>query len=216
MDRSGSSRHFPGDSDPTGNAVNNAGDVVGESGAPGGWRAVIWKAAEHFKPADLNEAVPRGTPHLGIASGINDAGAIVGYETYEGNTKPGPPWMLSAPLIVNQTTDATEPGTMAAKGVCDVNSRAMGDQCSLNAAIQVENDDPNAPKTIAFAIPGGTTPDIVEKKQMVLHADGVTIDGSTQSGGRVDVSDGGNSSGGGASTVSRARKSTPVSQIPPI
>ena len=64
------------------NAINNAGQVVGESEtASGGSHAVLWQDG---KPQDLG-TLPRG--NSSSASGINNDGQIVGTDTTSGNNR---------------------------------------------------------------------------------------------------------------------------------
>ncbi len=66
-------------------AVNNLGHVVGSSWtAEGGVRAFLWRDGEML---DLRGFLPRATPwSMTAASGINDAGVIVGTGLYQGRS----------------------------------------------------------------------------------------------------------------------------------
>jgi uncharacterized membrane protein len=81
-------------------AVNATGQIVGASqfstrldsslsgnGQVGEERAVIWKD-DALTPTDLNALIPRDSGWmLETATAINDAGQIVGYGTYQGESK---------------------------------------------------------------------------------------------------------------------------------
>jgi probable HAF family extracellular repeat protein len=67
-------------------AINNNGDIVGTSGKNVAVeRAVIW---QNGKIADLNTLIPKNSGWvLQVASGINDAGQVVGTGMYNGNPR---------------------------------------------------------------------------------------------------------------------------------
>jgi probable HAF family extracellular repeat protein len=71
---------LPGDSWSEALSVNKNGQIVGYSAYPNPLRAVLWTTAG---PQDLNKLIPAnsGWNILSLASGINNAGQIVGQGT---------------------------------------------------------------------------------------------------------------------------------------
>lgn len=93
---------------------------------------------------------------------------------------------MTAPLAtftVNETGSANDANPN--DGVCDTDLVAPGDQCTLTAAIQQANASPGA-DAIHFNIPGGGVPTITGPLAGVFES--VTIDGTTQPAGRVELS----------------------------
>ena len=68
---------LPGDTNTIAYAINNRGQVVGQSfGGPEGSRAFVWQNGKSY---DLNSFLPSGSPlYLVFAEGINDRGEITG------------------------------------------------------------------------------------------------------------------------------------------
>ena len=99
-------------------------------------------------------------------------------------------------IVVNTTSDApVDPKALAAsppRCVTDVN--AGKELCSLRAAIQLVNKL-GGKQTIGFDIPGGGVPKVAPASPLPALSASVTIDGTTQSGGWVELS--GASAGGG-------------------
>ena len=99
--------------------VNDAGWVVGYSGGAAGIRATLWQPGSG--PVDLNELVAADDPlraivQLGIATGVNNAGQIVGSGAI---ARQGGGFLLTPVGVV------PEPATwlMLAAGVCLVQIR---------------------------------------------------------------------------------------------
>jgi probable HAF family extracellular repeat protein len=68
-------------------AINGAGEVVGSAQRPDGTsHAVLWEATGE-PPIDLQSLIPAGSPwtSLDVATGINDAGLIVGWGVVNGH-----------------------------------------------------------------------------------------------------------------------------------
>ena len=89
------------------------------------------------------------------------------------------------PLIVNETGDEQDADT--ADGVCDHDLATAGDQCSLRAAIQQANANPEL-DVINFDIPGSGVPSIGPTSTLPVIDQPVIIDATTQPGGaRVEL-----------------------------
>lgn len=87
------------------------------------------------------------------------------------------------PLVVNSTGDA--PAEDPAEG-CDTGAEIDDDpECTLRAAIQTANAGGQGGSTIGFAIPGASLPTIELESALPAITKATTIDGTTQSGGRV-------------------------------
>ncbi|MFN8027788.1 MAG: PKD domain-containing protein [Acidimicrobiia bacterium] len=120
--------------------------------------------------------------------------------TVEGTLK-SDPIDVRADIVVN--TDGDEPLLADAKtgDHCDVDAVADGDQCTLRAAIELAGDrsaaDATRAVTIGFDIPGGGVPVIRPQSPLPAVTGRVTIDGSTQSGGWVEVDGGLQTAGDG-------------------
>ena len=90
-------------------------------------------------------------------------------------------------IVVNSTADDALPSDAAAANVCDVDPNTPGDQCTLRAAIQLANLQ-TAAQSISFAIDGGGVPTIAPATALPTATVPLTIDGTTQSGGWVELS----------------------------
>ena len=91
----------------------------------------------------------------------------------------------SSILVVNSAGDLPE--VTPATADCDTGGLAAGGapECTLRAAIQVANSDPNGPDTIDFAIPG--SPVLTPASALPKITAPVTIDGTSEAGGWVTV-----------------------------
>jgi FG-GAP repeat len=90
-------------------------------------------------------------------------------------------------ITVNSTDDAAETSDALANQICDSDQSTPGNQCTLRAAITLADTMTNEP-TIAFDIPGGGVPDIAPASALPAATASMTIDGSTESGGWVQLS----------------------------
>ena len=76
-------------------AMNNSGTVVGTSAN----HAVVWQNGQIY---DLDNLIPADSGWtLTSATGINDAGDIVGYGTFDGLEAPLPPYPHPRPLLLS-------------------------------------------------------------------------------------------------------------------
>jgi CSLREA domain-containing protein len=98
-------------------------------------------------------------------------------------------------LVVNSTADDPLPPDSATANVCDVDLTTPGNQCTLRAAIQLA-DLRSGAQAIVFDISGGGVPTIAPTSALPAATVPVTIYGTTQSGGWVQLS------GTGAPTAS--------------
>jgi CSLREA domain-containing protein len=108
--------------------------------------------------------------------------------------RPPPP---SPDLIVNSTADTSD--ASAADGFCDVDLVTAENQCTLRAAIQESNarqEGGAGDQTITFNVPGGGVPTIAPQSALPDVKGTVTIDGTTQPGGWVEL----NGANAGATT----------------
>ena len=109
-------------------------------------------------------------------------------------------------IVVNSTADDPLPPDAATANVCDVDPGTPGNQCTLRAALQLANLQ-TVGQLITFDIPGGGVPTIAPASALPVATVPVTIDGTTQSGGWVQLSgtgaptESGLSITGGTSTV---------------
>jgi len=89
------------------------------------------------------------------------------------------------PLVVNETGDDEDADR--GDGVCDHNTTAAGEQCTLRAAIQQANDSPE-PDSITFGIPGSGVPSIRPRSSLPRVEHPVFLDATTQPGSaRVEL-----------------------------
>jgi CSLREA domain-containing protein len=180
----------PGESTGDALSVNNQGEATGYTAG----HATMWQA--DGTPVDLNSLLPPGSGWF-LQQGyvINDKGQILGIGLLHGQQAyflltPGAP---SGELVVNSTGDL--PDTNTADGVCDTGQKVtVGGQqvaeCTLRAAIQEANARQAAGKgeqTITFGIPGGGVPRIQPASALPDVQGTVTLDGSTQAGGWVEL-----------------------------
>lgn len=108
--------------------------------------------------------------------------------------RPPPP---SPELIVNSTGDTVDANTGDAK--CDSDLGTADNQCTLRAAIEESNARQaggSGSQTITFAVPGGGLPTISPQTALPEVKGKVTVDGTTQAGGWVELN------GSGASGLS--------------
>src|SRR5262249_8329133 len=94
---------------------------------------------------------------------------------------------LSAPastFVVNLASDLSDSDPL--DGACDVDAVTSGDQCTLLAAIEQANAD-SAPDLFQFAIPGSVIPRIDLTSPLPTIAEPLTIDGTSQAGGMVEM-----------------------------
>jgi hypothetical protein len=110
-------------------------------------------------------------------------------------------------IVVNETDDTALPAQELADGICDVDANTAGNQCTLRAAIQLANTLAGS-QSITFDIPGGGVPLIAPASALPTLQASISIDGTTQSGGWVQLSgasEGGTAPGltvgGGASVI---------------
>ncbi len=117
-----------------------------------------------------------------------------GVETDTGTT----PLPVSNPAIIVTTTgDEALTSDQLATGICDVDPDTAGNQCTLRAAIQLANSLGGS-QSITFDIPGGGVPDIAPASALPALQASITIDGTTEPGGWVQLSgasEGGTSAG---------------------
>ena len=90
-------------------------------------------------------------------------------------------------LVVNSTADDALPPDSATANVCDVDLTTPGNQCTLRAAIQLA-DLRSGTQAIVFDIPGAGVPTIAPTSALPAATVPVTIDGTTQTGGWVQLS----------------------------
>ncbi len=99
------------------------------------------------------------------------------------------PVLASETFVVNRTT--SESDASLGDDICDTNTAAAGNQCTLKAAIQQANafDNPSVPDEIHFNIPGDRTKVKTIKPTSELPAitQPVIIDGYTQPGSRKNT-----------------------------
>jgi hypothetical protein len=92
-------------------------------------------------------------------------------------------------IVVNQAGNQTDDPAALTNGICDVDPNTAGNQCTLRAAVQVVNAAPGGGE-IDFNVPGGGVPSIdVPDPNSPLPAltKPVTIDGTTQPSGKVEL-----------------------------
>jgi uncharacterized repeat protein (TIGR01451 family) len=108
-------------------------------------------------------------------------------------------------LVVNMASD--EDDAHRGGGVCDVDLKTPGNQCTLRAALTESNGHPSK-QTITFNIPGGGVPTIRGQSVLGLPVvtDPVVIDATTQPGGKVELD--GSNAGSSSALVITAGNST--------
>ncbi|HEX2721885.1 MAG TPA: PKD domain-containing protein, partial [Gemmatimonadaceae bacterium] len=97
--------------------------------------------------------------------------------------------VLDRRLIVTTNGDQALSQAQVDTRICDVDSVTTGNQCTLRAAIQVANAL-GGTQSIGFAIPGSGVPNIAPGSELPPIRAAVTIDGTTQTGGWVELSGG--------------------------
>jgi hypothetical protein len=95
-------------------------------------------------------------------------------------------------IVVTTTGDQDLLAAAMDDSRCDVDSAVAGDQCTLRAAIALANHRDDA-ESIAFDIPGGGVPVIAPTSALPVATSKVSIDGTTQPGGWVQLA--GNAAG---------------------
>lgn len=90
-------------------------------------------------------------------------------------------------IVVNLDGDEPDPPASLVNGVCDVDPTTTGEQCTLRAAIQLA-DSFTDPQVITFDISGAGVPDIEPTSALPAITNSLTIDGTTQPGGWVQLS----------------------------
>jgi CSLREA domain-containing protein len=118
---------------------------------------------------------------------VNDLGDIVGSFTDKDNVQHGFLLKDKRTIVVNSTADNAESSTATA-GQCDTGQHISGGavECTLRAALKVANSAGTG--TINFNIPGGGTPTITPASELPAITATITLDGTTQPGGWVQVS----------------------------
>ncbi len=89
-------------------------------------------------------------------------------------------------LVVNETGDQAIDEDALADGRCDTDTDESVDNCTLRAAIQVANSRAGS-SAISFEIPGAGVPRISPASALPATMHPVTIDGRTQTAGRVEL-----------------------------
>ena len=100
--------------------------------------------------------------------------------------------VVPAPIVVNTTSDAEIAGAALSPPdggtpFCSINASAAKPECSLRAAIQLV-DKLGGDQTITFDIPGEGVPRIAPASPLPAVTANVTINGTTQDGGWVELS----------------------------
>jgi hypothetical protein len=119
-----------------------------------------------------------------------------GVETDDGTT---PLTVSNTAIVVTTTGDEDDPAQALTDGICDVDPNTDGNQCTLRAAIELANSL-GGTQSITFDIPGGGVPDIAPASALPTLQASISIDGTTQPGGWVQLS--GASEGGTAPGLS--------------
>ncbi|HYE96561.1 MAG TPA: T9SS type A sorting domain-containing protein [Rubricoccaceae bacterium] len=167
------------------------------AGSPSaGFEAFLWTAERGMRR--LYDALGEGLPQHPVPDGWR---LVIAWVSADGQVVAG--WardlanptrevafraVLAAPaedIIVNETGDGADydPGN----GRCDADVTQAGEQCSLRAAIMEANGRGGG--TITFDIPGGGIPRItIGETPLPAFTAPITIDGSTQPGGWVELS----------------------------
>jgi hypothetical protein len=117
------------------------------------------------------------------ASGIGSAGPI-------NATAIQKPYTIGTSTIaVNRTGDDPNTSTATSNRLCDTDDTAVGDQCSLRAAIELANAWAEVDAVnISFDIDQAGVPTITPASPLPRITKTVTIDGATQPGGWVEIS----------------------------
>ncbi len=89
----------------------------------------------------------------------------------------------AAQFTVNSNADLADP---LVNGACDVDSGTPGDQCTLRAAITEANSLAGL-ETIVFNLAPGSTTIVPSAAGLPLITSAVTIDGTTQPSGKVEI-----------------------------
>ena len=90
-------------------------------------------------------------------------------------------------IVVTTTGDEDLPPAAQQAGICDVDPNTDGNQCTLRAAIELANALGGS-QSITFDIPGGGVPDIAPASALPSLQTSISIDGTTQTGGWVQLS----------------------------
>jgi hypothetical protein len=90
----------------------------------------------------------------------------------------------SAVFIVNDPAETQDANL--GDGLCDTNLGTAGDQCTLRAAIEQANVDA-AMDAIHFNLPGAGVPTIALTGSLPVIVNPLTIDGTTQAAGKVEI-----------------------------
>ncbi len=167
---------LPGDIYSSASAINNRGDVVGQSsGKPGDncLRATLWKADAWNAPIDINTQITAAF-HLDEAHAINDKGQIVG-----GGTAPRDctsnsgavfkPYLVTPPALLtidDVAVDQADSGTATAEFTVKL-GRASTDTITVDYATQDGTGNGGAKTGVDYTAKNGTltfAPGDVEKK----------------------------------------------------
>ena len=162
-------------------AINDSGTIVGSSyDAMGSQVAVIW---QNGKIKTLNSMLPPGSP-WNLTTGIDISNSyVLGTGTLAGV----PHYFLIqivTPIVVNESSDQSDPVAALKEKRCDVDPNKPGDQCTLRAAIQVANATPDISQSIEFDVPKGNSklPTITVNSALPAIKNPETIDASTEPG----------------------------------
>jgi hypothetical protein len=165
--------------------------IVGDNNGTGDQlRAMIWTAERGAEDLQTYLVEQLGLDLTGwtlmsAAAVSTDGGTIVGHgrnpsghlEAWRATFRGG------NDIVVN--VDGDEVDADNSDSVCDVDRSDPGPQCTLRAAVQVALARPNS--RITFDIPGSGVPRIALQSALPALTVRVEIDGTTQSGGFVEV-----------------------------
>jgi len=171
-----------------GSGFGNQGDSDAVNLVPSGGGAPI-AATDVVVLSDSLITAVTGAANAGVPVGENSVVTDVEVTTAGGTTPANAPddrFTYGNQIVVNSTGDAPEANV--ASGACDTGG-TVGDQpeCTLRAAITLA-DSLGGAQLIGFGIAGGGVPDIAPTSALPTVENGVTIDGTTQSGGWVQLS----------------------------
>ncbi|MDE3204867.1 MAG: PKD domain-containing protein [Acidobacteriota bacterium] len=152
--------------------------ISGPTGADVGF-TLATQGSTHTVTFQVQATTPGSATYTVTATGTDTATAAPASATATGSFSVGS-------IVVTTTGDEALTATQLSTGVCDVDPATAGNQCTLRAAIQLANSLGN--QAISFDIPGGGTPDIAPASALPQLQSSVTIDGTTQPGGWVQLS----------------------------
>ncbi len=164
--------------------AGESGNAIRLSSAEGGAvrierAARVWSVVAESEAGAKSSPVPRGADEVAALALRVDSRARGRVVLRRDGTLAIAAPALAATFVVDVTTNLSD--AAAGNGACaDVNGA-----CSLRAAIEEANALPGA-DTITFAIPGSGIP-AIPLGSLPTVTDTVTIDGTTQSAGRVAV-----------------------------